>query len=152
MWRKGEADPAFDALAAALGPDFSKPLDVTRWMQAKAWIEKTEGAWRIGHDTPEGHALYGPYVALPPGQYEASVEARVDQQTSGGPLLRLEVALGPDRVVARTDYAQSDLARGAATIAFEATDAEDPMEIRVVHFGRAHLTLGQVLVRAVSRK
>jgi hypothetical protein len=153
MWRKGlRTDPDFDALAAALGPDFSKPFDVTRWMQAKAWIERANGAWRIGHDTPEGHALYGPYVALPPGQYEANVEARFDEPISGGPLLRLEIAMGPDRVVARTDYAQADLARGSATIAFEATDAEDPMEIRVVHFGRARLTLGQVVLRAVSRK
>lgn len=152
MWRRGlESDRGLDALAAALRPDFSEPVDVSPWMQAKTWISGTSGAWRIPHDAPDGHALFGPYIALGPGPYQATLEASVDQQITGGPLLRLEVALGANRVIARADYALSDLARGSATIAFEAGQTEEPMEIRVVHFGRADLRLGRVIVKAGGR-
>jgi hypothetical protein len=145
--RLAGAAPDARAVAAAFRADLANgPLDVSGRMQIKDWVERVDDGWRIDRDAPTGHALFGPYVALQGGRYRAAVAASA-AGSGDESVLRLEVAVGANHVLARRDYARRDLAGGAAMIEFLMPAESDGLtEVRVVHLGEADLTIGAVVL------
>jgi hypothetical protein len=149
-WRKApDAAPTERGVAAAFLPAFGpEPVDIGAGMRAKDWVKRRGELWRLSREAPPGHAIFGPYISVQDGDYQACVEASATSSAADGAVLRLEVALG-DEVAAVRDFTAEDLGEGRAVIDFTVVqEAADPLEVRIVHFGQADLEIGRILLSA----
>lgn len=116
-----------------------------------------DGAVTVAADAPARHALFGPYLRLPSGQYRLEATVRVQQtepvatqSAPPSPVLAIDVVIG-DAVLAFQPYDADSLAGGKLSLPFTVPPDrgiggrhEDGMEIRFAHQGNADLRIESV--------
>jgi hypothetical protein len=77
--------------------------DVFDLMSIKPFVEKRPNGYYVPRHAPQDHAIYGPYIDLPPGHYRWEWTAKVDQTVDPtSPLGRIDVTVNMQEVTARS--------------------------------------------------
>jgi hypothetical protein len=72
-------------------------------MSIKPFVEKRPNGYYVPRHAPQDHAIYGPYIDLPPGHYRWEWTAKVDQTVDPtSPLGRIDVTVNMQEVTARS--------------------------------------------------
>lgn len=106
-------------------------------------VDGTDMAADVG--APAGFALYGPYLALPPGRYTVTVHYTTTGSggASPGTFDAFTVATGS---AASAPLADTDGAPAEITLPFEVTSRDDPWEFRVRTEGNADLVVDRLVL------
>jgi hypothetical protein len=122
-------------------------------MQPQPWVEKRPDGLFIPRQSHEHHAIYGPYIALPVGDYAVEISAEApDAAASEEAVLHVEavVALG---VIKDSDFSGLSLANGPVKLTFsiaESAARADGIEIRLSHRKRADILVRSVDLRRLA--
>lgn len=106
-------------------------------------IEATDVVADAG--SPAGFAVYGPYLALPPGRYTVTVRYRATGSVGASPgtFDAFTVRTG---AAASAPLADTDGAPGEITLPFEVASRDDPWEFRVRTEGNADLVVDRLVL------
>lgn len=76
--------------------------DVFDLMSIKSFVEKRPNGYYVPRHAPQDHAIYGPYIELPPGHYRWEWTAKVDQAIDPtSPLVGIDVTVNMQEIAAR---------------------------------------------------
>lgn len=98
-------------------------------------------------------ALYGQYVYLPPGAYQAAFRVKVTKKTASQPLMRLEATanFGKKQIAQREIQSEEIATVGEYrefALPFALTEETGEVEFRVFSYGRAQMDIDHVSVTA----
>jgi hypothetical protein len=133
-WRKSSARKLDSARVASLlrakaspgelqlHDDFA-PLEVGERLQLLArlhrqsWVEAVEGQLALPAGAPGSHAVWGPYLLLPAGEYQFDIQANAGWSARLGGLFEVEAVVARD-TIAKRHVGRRDLALGRVSLAF----------------------------------
>lgn len=144
---RGETDDCGQTprlLRARGGPlTFSGPLTAHGFRLSSRAAQETPEGILVSKGASDGAAIYGPYLPVKPGRYEAvahlrqaSVQPKIFEAMRGRAVgtLGFDVYVGSlDKVLGRADLAASELGSEPARIelAFEVPDGKSPLELEL---------------------